>query len=79
MVSSIGSHGVTLKVHCIESYTDGRGVTKCGEPFFKGRISNPHCGDFEAERRIGGIRAIHASRFEPDKYACKKCIEAWAN
>ncbi len=53
-----------------------RAKTACGEPFSKGQYSK---GDtFESLRRIGGIEVLPERRFEPTKYACKKCVKVWA-
>ncbi|QIG67416.1 hypothetical protein EVB39_087 [Rhizobium phage RHph_TM3_3_9] len=67
-----------LRIHCIKSYDGKYGTTECGEPFFVSRLSFPARGEFQSERRIGGLRAVAADKFEPTPEHCGRCVERWA-
>ncbi len=79
---------MALSVHLIRKWDPSakRGETECGEPFHwhpqnVGKGLNIE-GEYEAGRRIGGLRAHHEPKFGEivsQRYGngCKKCIKVW--
>jgi hypothetical protein len=73
---------VTLRVHLIvtQSTPPGAGLhclTACGRRGFKSIRTPEPRGEWQAMERLGGLRAVTARDFEPDRHACKTCAEAW--
>jgi hypothetical protein len=68
-----------LRTHLIKHSPehDRSGETACGQLFFIGRCSLPSSGEYEAQRRIGGIVAFPDHKFQPTRYACKRCCARW--
>lgn len=73
---------MSLKIHLIETtkrVIDGKidaGTTACGEPFYKHPAMYTPDGEYQAVRRIGGLRAEEVEKFEDimfDKNVCVRC------
>lgn len=69
---------MALKIHCISVFDGREGKTACGEPFFASRRSSVGTGEFQAEHRIGGLRAVWVSKFEPTPEHCYRCADVWS-
>lgn len=72
---------MALKLHIIAREWTAPGarvemVTLCGESAFKGRVV-ASAEEWEASRRIGGLRAVPESKWYPDRDSCGKCKARW--
>jgi hypothetical protein len=70
---------MALKIHMKLNYDGDQGITLCGEPFVRTVNHDHHNCVYASTRRIGAIRAVHETEFEPNKEHCLKCINAWAD
>jgi hypothetical protein len=70
-----------LRVHLIASRPrPGAMVTACGREGFKSAqgVCQPD-NEWEAMATLGGLVAVDARTFQPDRFACKRCMTRWAN
>lgn len=73
---------MSLRVHLIAEritrpMTRAAMVTACGRSGFKSLRYNGAAAEWEADARLGGLVAVDAATFEPDRHACKRCMQVW--